>query len=64
MDAKVNPSIYAAMGASAILTGYSRMTFSLVVIILETTQNVHLYIPILLTLLSAVVFSNIFSESH
>ena len=48
MDVKKGP--YALMGAVAMLGGVSRMTISLTVILLETTQNMQFLLPIMLVL--------------
>jgi H+/Cl- antiporter ClcA len=47
---KVLPSFFAILGAAAVLSGATRMTFALAVIMLETTSSVDLFIPIVLTL--------------
>lgn len=41
---------YALMGACAMLGGVTRMTMSLTIILLETTQSVEYLLPIMLTL--------------
>mmetsp|Transcript_54652 Transcript_54652/g.75067 ORF Transcript_54652/g.75067 Transcript_54652/m.75067 type:complete len:105 (+) Transcript_54652:239-553(+) len=38
------------MGAAAMLAGYTRFTYSLAVIILETTHSIDLFIPIIITI--------------
>ena len=45
--------MYAIMGAAGILAGYSRLTFSLTVLMMETTLNVNLFLPTLVTVVSA-----------
>lgn len=42
---------YAVIGATAMLGGVARMTISLTVILLETTQDVEFIMPIMLTLI-------------
>ncbi len=41
------------LGATAVLSGSTRMTYSLAVIMMETTQNVSLFLPIIFTLFSS-----------
>ena len=41
---------FAIMGATAMLAGATRMTYSLAVIMLETTSSVELFLPIIFTL--------------
>jgi H+/Cl- antiporter ClcA len=45
------------------LCGYCRMTYSLTVIMLETTQAVNLFIPFLLASLSSYATALIFNPS-
>ena len=40
---------YAIIGAVAILAGYARHTFSLAVILMESTENINLFIPMMWT---------------
>lgn len=47
---KIRPSFFAILGATAMLSGATRMTFALAVVMLETTASVDLFIPIVLTL--------------
>ena len=46
----VHLSTYAIIGATSFLAGYSRLSFSLAVMMLETSQNVDLFLPILLSI--------------
>lgn len=39
---------YIIVGASAMLTGYCRFTYSLAVIMMETTQSINLFVPMLI----------------
>lgn len=45
------------------IAGYSRLSFSLAVIMLETTENVNLFLPILLALFISFSVGRLFSRS-
>lgn len=45
------------------LAGYSRLSFSLAVIMLETTENVNLFLPIIFALFVSFAISGIFNKS-
>ena len=49
----MNPETMAILGAAAVLSGSTRMTYSLAVIMLETTSNVELFLPIIFTLFTS-----------
>lgn len=51
------------MGASAVLCGYTRLTYSLAVIMLETTQSINLFIPIIFTLIVSFGVGQAFNRS-
>ena len=51
------------MGASAMLGGYTRLTYSLCVIMLETTQSINFFIPIMLSVLVSVTVGDYFNRS-
>jgi CBS domain-containing protein len=51
------------MGCAAMLAGFTRQTYSLAVIMLETTQQINFFIPILLTILVSVSVGKIFNQS-
>ena len=53
----------ALLGAAAMLSGYCRMTYSLNVMLLETTQSINLFIPMLLTMLISYMTANLFNLS-
>jgi hypothetical protein len=53
----------ALLGAAAMLSGYCRMTYSLNVMLLETTQSINLFIPMLITMLTSYMTANIFNLS-
>ena len=44
----VHPGTYALIGAASMLGGMTRMTISLVVILLETTNDIQYLLPIML----------------
>tara|TARA_B110000285_G_scaffold53529_1_gene61023 strand:- start:83 stop:607 length:525 start_codon:yes stop_codon:yes gene_type:complete len=39
---------YVILGMGAMLAGYTRMTYSLVVIVMETSQNVNIFMPVVI----------------
>lgn len=49
----------AILGATAVLSGSTRMTYSLAVIMLETTSNVELFLPIIFTLFASYGIGNL-----
>ncbi len=51
------------MAASAMLGGYTRLTYSLCVIMLETTQSINYFIPIMFSVLTAVNVGDLFNRS-
>eukprot|EP00164_Ancoracysta_twista_P004905 GFYU01006669.1.p1 GENE.GFYU01006669.1~~GFYU01006669.1.p1 ORF type:complete len:1129 (-),score=271.98 GFYU01006669.1:286-3672(-) len=44
------PGVYALLGASAVLAGYTRMTIALTVILIEVTSDLGLLLPMMLTI--------------
>lgn len=60
---EVQPATYAIIGAASVLAGYSRLSFSLAVIMLETTENVNLFLPILFTLFISFAVGRLFNRS-
>lgn len=52
---------YEILGCGAMLAGFTRKTYSLAVIMLETTQQINFFIPMLLTILTSNRVSEIFS---
>jgi H+/Cl- antiporter ClcA len=60
---QVGGQSYIIMGASAMLAGYCRLTYSLAVIMLETTQSINLFLPIIFTILSSFGVARIFNRS-
>lgn len=57
------PATYAIIGAASVLAGYSRMSFSLAVIMLETTENVNLFLPIISALFMSFLVGRLFNRS-
>ena len=49
---------YEIMGCAAMLAGFTRMTYSLVVVMLETTQQINFFIPILIAVATSVAVGN------
>ena len=56
----VKPSSYAVVGAASILAGYARHTFSLAIIMMESTENIDLFIPIVFAIMVAYVVGGVF----
>ena len=53
---QVYPGTYAIIGAAAFMGGVMRMTISLTVILIETTQQISYGLPIMVTLMVSVTF--------
>lgn len=49
----INPETMSILGAAAVLSGATRMTYCLAVIMLETTSNTELFLPIIFTLFTS-----------
>ena len=49
--------------AGGMLASYTRLTYSLVVIMLETTTSINLFIPMMLSIMAARGVGNLFSNS-
>jgi H+/Cl- antiporter ClcA len=49
----INSETASILGAAAVLSGATRMTYCLAVIMLETTSNVDLFLPIIFTLFTS-----------
>jgi len=58
-----DPSIYALVSSAAMMSGFSRMTISLVVIILELTENTQFLLPIMLAVMCAKWVGDAFGKS-
>jgi chloride channel 7 len=63
VEAAVSPATYSIIGAASVLAGYSRMSFSLAVIMLETTENVNLFLPMLFALFISFAVGRLFNRS-
>ena len=59
----VQIATYGTIGAAAVLGGYSRLSFSLAVIMLETTENVNLFLPIIFALGISFTVGRLFNRS-
>ena len=59
----VLPATYAIIGAASVLAGYTRLSFSLAVIMLETTENVNLFLPVVFALFVSFAVGRLFNRS-
>ena len=59
----INPGTYALIGATAVLGGVTRMTISLTVILLETTNNIQYLLPIMIVLIISKYIGDLFNIS-
>jgi chloride channel 7 len=59
----VHPGVYALVGSAGMLSGFSRMTISLTMIMLEITANMHLILPIMLSVFVAKTIADRFIVS-
>jgi len=59
----IEMATYATIGAASVLAGYSRLSFSLAVIMLETTENVNLFLPIVFSLFISFAVGRLFNRS-
>lgn len=51
------------MGAAAMLAGYTRFTYALAVIMLETTSSINLFIPVIVTISTSFQVGEFFNQS-
>jgi chloride channel 3/4/5 len=51
------------LGAASMLCGYCRLTYSLAVLMLETTQSVNLFIPMFITIMFSYLTGLLFNQS-
>ena len=54
---------FVLVGAGAMLSSYCRLTYSLVVIMLETTSSINIFLPMLIGIMTARVVGNTMSPS-
>ena len=54
---------YIILGCAAYMAGYTRMTYSLAVIIMETTQSIESFIPIILAISISNEVGGLFTRS-
>ncbi|GAM29080.1 hypothetical protein SAMD00019534_122560 [Acytostelium subglobosum LB1] len=59
----IDPSIYAMVGSSAMMAGFSRMTISLAIIVVELTEGTQYMLPVILSVMIAKWVGDIFNES-
>ena len=59
----VEPGLYALVGASAVLGGITRMTISLTVIMVESSNDINFILPIMLALAFAKLVGDLFTHS-
>jgi len=55
--------LYVVIGSAAVLAGYTRLSFCLAVLLMETTQNVNLFIPMLIGVMIARFVGSLFNSS-
>jgi len=59
----IQPGLYAFMGAAAMLGGVTRMTISLVIILVETTNDVQYLMPVMMTVMISKWVGDLFNIS-
>jgi chloride channel 7 len=62
-DHLVNANLYAITCAGAILVSYTRLTFSIIAIMVETAQAVNLFMPITITIVISYWVAEVFNNS-
>ena len=60
---RVGGQSYLVIGASAVLSSYTRLTYSLAVIMMETTQAINLFLTILLSIMVSHGVARLFNRS-
>ena len=66
LNFNLNPNLgssYQIIGAVSYMAGYTRQTYSLAVVMLETTQTINFFIPIILAVMVSVGVAGIFNRS-
>ena len=63
IEHQVQMATYATIGAASVLAGYSRLSFSLAVIMMETTENVNLFLPVVFSLFVSFAVGRLFNRS-
>eukprot|EP01096_Ripella_sp_DP13-Kostka_P012283 TRINITY_DN509_c0_g1_i8.p1 TRINITY_DN509_c0_g1~~TRINITY_DN509_c0_g1_i8.p1 ORF type:complete len:779 (+),score=347.52 TRINITY_DN509_c0_g1_i8:298-2634(+) len=58
----IDPSVYAIIGAACFLTGATRATFSIIVIILEATGDLNYLLPVTIAVLVSKFVGDLFSK--
>ena len=54
---------FVLVGAGSMLSAYCRLTYSLVIIMLETTSSINIFFPMMLGIMTARIVANLLSES-
>lgn len=54
---------FVALGIASVLAGYTRMTYSLAVIIMETAQVINLFVPVVFTVMVSQLVGSYFTRS-
>jgi H+/Cl- antiporter ClcA len=60
---EVHVPSYALIGAVSILAGYARHTFSLAVIMMESTENINLFLPMIFSMFISYSIAGIYNRS-
>lgn len=60
---RVGGQSYLVIGASAMLSSYTRLTYSLAVLMMETTQAINMFLPILISIMVAHGVGRLFNRS-
>lgn len=59
----LHPGSYALVGATAILAGYARHTFSLCVIMLECSNQIEMFVPLTLVIIVSCLTASVYNRS-
>mmetsp|Transcript_47226 Transcript_47226/g.34522 ORF Transcript_47226/g.34522 Transcript_47226/m.34522 type:complete len:111 (+) Transcript_47226:464-796(+) len=59
----LHPGSYALVGATALLSGYARHTFSLTVILLESSNQINMFVPLTFVVITASLVARIYQRS-